>query len=194
MQCSKAQVYLMKKSCFLEHQYTTLREEIKECKARIFKIAGFGIFVVPAVQFLSEFQNIGVVLLTLPLLVITIVLLFLAENHGMMRCGSFIKDVIEPNVLDDDLSSGWEHWLEAQGHPDRRSVERYVSYGFYILFSVYYLASVWLAVRWILDTLQDSNATLWASGALAGYIAIGLLFATFLFANIRNATTTNLDK
>ena len=133
----------MDESQFLMEEYKTLREEIRETKARIFKLVGFGIFAVPVAHFVAQTYRLDVVILSLPLLVIVVALLYLSENHALMRCGCYIREHIEPKVEDtigevillekgSDRSIepkvkdtiGWETWLE-NGF-GRRTVDKYV--------------------------------------------------------------------
>ena len=86
----------MENDKFLIQQYISLREEVKETKARIFKLAGLGIVGMPASYFLAHTYKLEILIISLPILICTILLLFLAENRALMRCGMYIKEHIEP--------------------------------------------------------------------------------------------------
>lgn len=74
---------------FLEIQYTTLRKEIETSKANMFKLVVGGAAVIPTAQSLASTYSIGIITLALPLIVVVLVLLFLTENHSMMRAGTY---------------------------------------------------------------------------------------------------------
>ena len=101
--------------------------------------------------FLAQSQKVEVLILSLPILICTVLLLYLAESRSLMRCGSYIKDQIEASVSAQvDGFTGWEMWLQKKSagkEIERRSVDRIVAVFFYLLFIFYYLASVALAAR-----------------------------------------------
>ena len=104
-----------------------------------------GAAVVPAAQSLASTYNIGAVTIALPLIVVVLVLLFLAENHSMMRAGTYILEQIEPSVIGD---AGWETWLNSSKHSTgTRTVDKMVIFAFAVLASCYFVVSVVLAVR-----------------------------------------------
>ena len=176
----------MQKAEFLKYQYLSLREEIKETKNRIFHTTGFGLVVVPASQFLSKAYKIDTITLTLPILVVVVALIYLAENNALMRCGRYIKHYIEPEIKD---VLGWEEWLEIKGGYDARDVDKYLSYAFYLLFIIYFAGSVFLASRFAFIKYGMIPTAL----LLGVYVAIGVWFIIFLFRNIRISTTTEYD-
>jgi hypothetical protein len=134
---------------FLLSEYATLREEIKETKARMFKLAVLGIIGVPSAGSIARDYKLEEIILSLPFLICAFVLLYLSENLALMRCGKYIKEVIEPKIRDEQNLVGWEHWLEdtAQDKYDRRRVDKYVAYFFYIIFGTYYILTAVLAVQ-----------------------------------------------
>ena len=176
----------MEKSEFLKQQYLSLREEVKETKDRIFKTMGFGLVVVPASHFLSQAYKIDTVTLSLPILVVVVALIYLAENNALMRCGRYLKHHIEPEIRE---VIGWEEWLETKSSYDTRAVDKYLSYAFYLLFFVYFAGSVFLASRFALETYGMLPTSL----LLGGYVAIGIWFVIFLLKSIKISTTTEAD-
>lgn len=176
----------MDKQEFLKQQYLTLREEIRETKDRIFKTMGFGLVVVPASHFLAQAYKIDTVILSLPVLVVVVALIYLAENNALMRCGRYIKHHIEPEIRE---VIGWEEWLETKSSYDARAVDKYLSYAFYLLFLVYFAGSVFLAARFALQTYGMLATSL----LLGGYVAIGIWFIIFLLKSIKISTTTTTD-
>ena len=176
----------MEKGEFLKYQYLALREEIKETKRRIFQTMGFGLIVVPASHFLSQAYKIDTVTLTLPILVVVVALIYLAENNSLMRCGRYIKHYIEPEIND---VLGWEEWLETKSCYDTRDVDKYLSYAFYLLFFVYFAGSVFFAFCFAFLKYGVMPTAL----LLGVYVAIGIWFIIFLLRNIRISTTTEYD-
>lgn len=176
----------MDRDTFLCEQFRTLREEIRETKARIFKTLAFGVAVVPAAQFLAQSYDLEIVLYSTPLLVIVIALLFLSENHALMRCGRYILYEIEPFVPD---AVGWETWLERKGPYDPRTVDKFLAICFYLLFFVYFTGSVFIATRTAYATLGQVVGTV----LLGIYIVIGGWFLIFLFKSSKTSTHTVFD-
>lgn len=83
---------------FVELEYASLRKEIETSKANMFKLAVGGSAVIPAAQSVAASYSIGAITLALPLVVVVLVLLFLAENHAVMRAGTYILQEIEPKI------------------------------------------------------------------------------------------------
>jgi hypothetical protein len=167
---------------FIKQQFLTLRDEVRETKARIFKIQSLGLVIVPASSFLGKAYDVDILIVTTPLLVIVVGLMFLFEINALMRCGEYIKDRIEPIISDVE---GWEEWLQIPEPFDKRRAELYNAVAFLLLFAVYFLASVYLAYSFA--TTKYSIATgLWLT---AGYIAVGIWFFIFLVQNLRLKTS-----
>jgi len=154
------------KDDFLKLQYQTLREEIKETKARIFKITGFGVTIIPATQYIGQIYKVDILLLALPLLTLIVALIYISENQCLYRCGMYIRDHIEaqvPGVM------GWEEWLQTPASSGPRLVGRYKAWAFRLLFVIYFLVSVCLASQY-----ASSNYG-WLVGIVVG-IAYGLFW------------------
>jgi hypothetical protein len=170
---------------FALQQFLTLREEIRETKDRLFKVMTFGIIGVPAANYLARTFNVPGLLLILPGLVLIIALMYLAENHGLMRCGRFIREEVEtryPDVV------GWEGWLEV--NTERRSVDRYVAYSFFLLFLLYYVGTVTMAAVELDRRFPDEP---WWIALVIGYGAIGAMFLRYLLYNIRTKTLLSTE-
>ncbi len=177
----------MEKKRFLEVQYLTLRKEIEETKSRTFKILVGGVTVVPAAQFLAQSLGIEVLQLLLPFLVMIIMLLFLAENNALMRCGRYIRLHIEPKIPE---VTGWEVWLEKPSEFNPRAVDHYVIYSFYLLSALYYIVSVYLAASIAFVTYDLVGLAV----ALGVYIALGIGIAILLVLKVKATTTTKLER
>jgi hypothetical protein len=171
---------------FLKQQYLSLREEIRATKDRIFKTMGFGLIVVPSATFLAKAYDVDTFILSLPVLVVVVALIYLSENNALMRCGRYIKYHIEPAIAD---VVGWEQWLERIGPWDARSVDKYLSYAFYLLFFVYFAGSVFLAGRFAIEKYGIIPGVI----LLAVYIAIGVWFVIYLITAIQVSTSTKAD-
>ncbi len=171
---------------FLKQQYITLREEIRETKDRIFKTMGFGLIVVPGSNFLAHAYQLDTITLSLPILVIVVALLYLSEENALMRCGRYIRYHIEPTVVD---TVGWEQWLEKSSNEDARSVDKHVSYAFYLLFFVYFVGSVFVAGRFAINAYGVVQGAI----LLGAYIAVGLWFVIYLISSLRLSTVVDGD-
>ena len=176
----------MNKQDFLKEQFLTLRKEIEATKSRIFKSLGFGLVIVPTSHFFAKSYKIDTIILSIPILVIVVALIYLSENNALMRCGRYIRLHIEPEI---EGVIGWEKFLETPSEIDPRSVDKYLSYCFYLLFFVYFAGSVFLAGRF---SLEQYGLTV-HSVLLGAYIAIGIWFLTYLLRSIRVSTRTKLE-
>ena len=169
---------------FIRQEYITLREEIKETKARLFKIMGFGIIALPSGQYVAAMYKVIVLIYILPLLIIVIALAYLAENHALMRCGNYIRFNIEDKVQG---MIGWESWIETSDQKNnKRIVDQYRKASFYILFAVYYVISVSLAMT----AIDEQFGLIAMIIGTALYVAIGVWFLTFLLKNIKCSSST----
>ena len=181
----------MDKAQFMREEYVSLRDEIKETKARIFTLAGFGLVALPSAYGLAQALKIDALILSLPILICTIQLLYLSESRSLMRAGEYIKKNLEERVTgcDDDECRGWEHWLEDKParEPDRRSVDKLLAIFFYLLYAFYYLASVELAVV----TANHRWGVIGMAAVLGFYVAVGGGFIWFLAFNYRRSVSTN---
>jgi hypothetical protein len=180
----------MERSRFLENEYITLREEIKNTKERLFRLAGIGLVGVPAAYSVAKIYDIKVLVLSLPILICIIVLLYMSESRALMRCGSYIKKKIERNVEGNlECQLGWEHWLSKapKNKSDRRAVDKFLATFFFLLFAFYYGASVHLAST----TAYESFGLLGLSLTLAAYSAIGIVFSWFFAINFSASIKTD---
>lgn len=168
---------------FIDLQYTSLRQEIETSKANMFKLIVGGSAVIPTAQSVANIYSIGAVTLAIPLIVVVLVLLFLAENRSVMRTGTYIKEQIEPKV---EGIICWETWLSSvEGGSSQRTVERLLITGFSILASSYFVASVVIAARYALQEFGQHGQLL-----LGGiYVGIGLVLVLVLYSQAQIDTT-----
>jgi hypothetical protein len=176
----------MTKDDFQKMQYEALRQEILSTQQRSLQTLGFGALSVPATTYLAEVHNLPALSLTIPLLILGIALLYLADNHGITRCGAYIREHIEKDLNDNNFS-GWETWLESE--QGRRSTERYTTWGFYLLFLLYFLASVFLAWKYVWENVWRGYQ-LWLSVcAVAFYLVLGVAVGRHIVRSLRLGTT-----
>lgn len=167
---------------FIELEYVTLRKEIEISKANMFKLIVGGAAIVPAAQSLATTYDIGAITLALPLIVVVLVLMFLTENHSVMRAGTYILEQIEPRVVGD---GGWEIWLNAaRGRIKTRTVDKLLIFAFSVLASCYFVVSVVLAVRYALKEFGLQGQYL-LGGA---YLGVGVVLAFVLYSQARTNT------
>lgn len=174
----------MTKDEFLKMQYEALREEILATQKRNVQTLGFGALSVPVASYLAEVHKIPALSLALPLLVLGIALLYLADNHGIIRCGEYIKEHIEKELASDG-AVGWETWLEAGQAQGTRSTERYTTWCFYLLFFLYFLAAVYMAWRYA-DSIFIRETS---AGLTAGYLILGAVVGFHIVQSLRLGTT-----
>ena len=188
----------MKRESFDQLEYETLRKEIEETKARLFRILTGGVIVIPAVQLLAQLEpggiELGVLTLLLPFVVIAFMFLFLAENNGMMRAGSYIKDHIEKHIQkhsEDEIPPGWEHFLERRNGEDHRAHDRVIKISFLFLYCVYYTSSIYLVVNHFCNSEEygayAGKCLAWGFGVLLGVTGIGV--TAYVIAKTKTRTS-----
>jgi len=179
----------MTKDDFLKMQYEALRQEILSTQRRNLQTLGFGALSIPAASYLAEVHKIPALSLTLPLLILGIALLYLADNHGIMRCGEYIKEYVEKDLVSEDFL-GWETWLDKGQEHGTRSTERYTSWCFYLLFLLYFATAVYIA-----GSYMASNFIRWtAIGVTATYCALGLAVGFHIVQSLRLGTARAATK
>lgn len=159
---------------FLKLYYTEIRKEIRASSSRIFKLAGYGIVVVPAAHAFANAIEQPLIKMIIPILVIVVALLFLAENRALMRAGWYLRDEIEPKIKD---VKGWENWLKEEKH---RKVDKRISRCFYILFLVYYAGSVFIAAQIDFENVKYADAVM-KDIIIIFYILLGIGFFGFMY-------------
>lgn len=158
-------------------EFGTLRTEIENSVDRRFKVMTAGAAVVPVVQYFGNKYDLGFVSLGLPLLVLIISLLFIAENNAIMRAGRYIREVIEPRLFQG--GAGWETWLERPHNFDARIVDKMVIIGFYLIEALYYVVGVTVGLQYAVSL--DVRPSVVVALAL-GY---GVLFVVICYLAIK---------
>ena len=173
----------MEAAKFIELQYLTLRKEIETSKSNMFNLAIGGGTAVPIAQYVAYTYSIGTITLALPLIVVVLVLLFLSENHAVMRAGTYILQEIEPSIVG---VRGWETWLSASAATaGTRTVDKLVVFAFAVLASSYFLVSAVLAAQYAQKEFGQQVQYLVAGG----YLGVGIVLAFMIYQQSRTSTT-----
>jgi len=188
----------MDKQEFMKQQYISLREEVKETKARIFKTLGFGLIVVPAANFLANSYEVGVLIVLMPLLPVVVAFIYLSENRAKVRCGRYIRLHIEEKV--EGIKPGWETCLEDPDRYDRRNygeydtrcVDKYLDWSCYALFFIYFASSVCLGAQFLWKSHE--NGMFFASVFVCFYMCVFIFFLYFLITHIEFSTATKKER
>jgi len=172
---------------FLTHQFTSLRREIESLQARGFWVIFVGLLGTPV---LSHFLlNASTpVWVTLPFFLLGLIVLFLAQQHHMMRAGRYIRENIEKKTAN---QLGWEQWLESRA--ELRLFDRHSSACFMIIFFTYYFLAIGLAMhRLIVAAADDPSGIYWYGvyGAAAVYLIATIWAFVTLFNYWKSSMST----
>ena len=137
----------MEKQDFVREQYLALRKEINGTKYRLFVTVCLGLVVVPVLTYLAELPDTRFVGPIVPFVVLVLTMLFVSEEHALMRAGRYIRERIEPLI---EEGAGWEAWLETQ--PGLRFMDKCLFGCFLITFFVFYAASAGMAIEALTTT------------------------------------------
>jgi hypothetical protein len=163
-------------------EYQSLRNEIAVAKRNMFQLIIGGAAIVPAAQSLAVTYSIGPVTLALPLILVVLVLMFIAENRSMMRAGQYILENIEPRF---GKKGGWESWLNTStGITKNRSVDKILVFAFSVLSSFYFIVAVVLA--WSYASRAFGNNGKYA--VAVAYVAVGAVLAFILYSQAQTDT------
>lgn len=180
----------MEQSEFHTQQFLFLRREIEARQARLFWTIVMGLLGLPTLTYLAKDAD-TLAWLAIPFLMLVIIVLFIAEQHAMMRAGRFIREEIERQG---NFAPGWESWLESQ--PEFRLMERNFLGCFICIFLLYYFLAVGMAIYrlWAEISADPSGQFLyWLYGAVVAY-SIGLLWVLInLIHHWRFAVSTSAD-
>jgi uncharacterized membrane protein YfcA len=172
---------------FRKLEYEALRSEILAAQERNFRTMMLGIIAAPAAKFVIDAVKAPLFTTVLPFLVIIIALRYLADNHGIMRCGRYIKEHIEQYVE----RNGWETWLERPAEGDLRRTEMYLSTAFLLLFFLYYVATSFVGATYIWETFNlrfpKFNAAAYVAtiGVGVAYFVIGYYVGRHILEALR---------
>ncbi len=131
----------------LMQQFQALRSEIDGAKARQFRIACLAALGVPGLMYLGGKPEAGFLCPILPFAVLVLSMLFMHEQHSLMRCGRYMRERIEPLI---EEGAGWEAWLES--HPSLRMMDKTIFWCFLLSSFVFYFSAVGLAITRLLGS------------------------------------------
>lgn len=180
------------KTRFQELQFLTLRKEIEDSLNRSFQIMVGGATLVPILVGILGHYTATPILLTLPMMVVVIALLYLNQWNSIMRCGRYIRTRLEPEMTSEE---GWEAWLESNpdmhlGAVHNRLVDTYLVYAFYLLTAAYYFACSYIAINYAHGSYGPVAAWL----ALTAYIVIGFTMGYIILERVPTHTTTKGER
>src|ERR1043165_6479508 len=103
---------------FMKQQFLTLRDEIRESKARIFWLLIIGIVLVMVSGYLAAEHPNAFANAAIPFLLLGLMLSFISEQNNIPRAGRYVREAVEPHS---ESLVGWERWLETK--PRLREVD-----------------------------------------------------------------------
>lgn len=169
---------------FLKQQFLTLREEIRDSKARIFQLLLVGTILVPLLIFAADQFKSNFASVVIPFVVLVIMVAFVIEQHTIIRAGRYLKEHVEPHVQG---ALGWEHWLESNRR--LREMDRIFFGSLILVFLVFYAASTAAALNRLSEVAYNSYAY-----AGIGYGIGGVWFLAVLLRHWSSFTTTLDDQ
>ena len=155
---------------FMKHQYLTLRDEIRESKARIFWLLIIAILLVMLAGYLAAEHPNAFANAAIPFLLLALMLSFVVEQNNIARAGRYLRDTVEPRIAD---VTGWEHWLASK--PRLREVDHYFVVGFSVLFLVFFAIATSLTLMQL-----DKSGKEWYVWAAGVAYALGALCVAFV--------------
>lgn len=175
---------------FYRHEFVALRAEIQSRQNRMFWTVIIGLLGMPVLSYLA--MGAGTVMSpVLPLFVLVVIVLFLAEQNAMMRAGRYIRENIERlNGAD----PGWETWLESR--MEYRLMEKHFSACFITIFFVFYFVSIAVSASnlWIRAVGDDSGYYwTWFYGAVGVYLLSTLWVLATLVHHWKSSVSTAVD-
>lgn len=174
----------MSREEFLKQQFLTLRDEIRESKARIFRLLILGALFVPAAGFVADQYRATFASASIPFIILVIMLCFISEQNAIVRAGRYLKEHVEPHI---ENALGWERWLESEHK--LRDVDRYFFGSYLMLFFLFYAVGSSMAV----ENLASAYATsfwIYYIAAGVGYGLGGLWVIVVWLRHWHSCTTT----
>jgi hypothetical protein len=155
---------------FMKQQFLTLRDEIRESKARIFWLLIIGIVLVMAAGYLAAEHPNAFANAAIPFLLLGLMLSFISEQNNIARAGRYLRETVEPQI---ENLKGWEHWLETK--PRLREVDHAFVLGFSVLFLVFFAISSSLTLVQL--DKKGYETFVWAAGSsyVLGIFCIGVV-------------------
>ena len=155
---------------FMKQQYLTLREEIRESKARIFWIMIIGMFLVMVAGYLAAEHPSAFANAAIPFLLLGLMLSFVSEQNNIARAGRYLRESVEPRISD---MVGWEHWLESR--PQLREVDHWFVLGFSVLFLIFFAITTSLTLVRLNKYAHEAYVGAAAIAYALGAFCVGIL-------------------
>jgi uncharacterized membrane protein YfcA len=164
---------------FMKQQYLTLRDEIRESKARIFWLLIIGILLVMAAGYMAAEHPSAFANAAIPFLLLALMLAFVAEQNNIARAGRYLREMVEPRITD---LTCWEHWLESK--PKLREVDHQFVIGFSVLFLIFFAITTSLTLMQLDKGPREWYV--WVAGA--AYALGAFCMAVVLWRHWRSST------
>jgi len=167
---------------FLKHQFITLREEIRESKARIFKLVVLGALFVPAAGYAANQLQVVFASASIPFVLVLLMLDFISEQNAIIRAGRYLKEHVEPHISG---VTGWEKWLESNHR--LRDADRYFFGSFLLMFFIFYGIAAAAAIQSLSIRFSDDEMQ-YTLSAIA--YCLGGLWVLFVWLRHWHSCTT----
>ena len=167
---------------FMKQQFLTLREEIRDSKARIFWLLIIGMFLVMAAGYLAAEHPSAFANAAIPFLLLGLMLSFVSEQNNIARAGRYLREVVETRM---ENVVGWEHWLETK--PRLREVDHSFVLGFSVLFLIFFAITTSLTLVQL--DKQAHELYVWAAAIAYGLGAFCI--AIVLWRHWRSSTAVS---
>jgi hypothetical protein len=164
---------------FMKEQYLTLRDEIRESKARIFWLLIIAILLVMVAGYMAAEHPSAFANAAIPFLLLGLMLTFISEQNNIARAGRYLRETVEPRI---ENVVGWEHWLETK--PRLREVDHAFVLGFSVLFLIFFAISASLTLVQL--DRASHEAYVWA--AVVAYTLGAFCIAIVMWRHWRSST------
>jgi len=170
---------------FMRQQYLTLRDEIRNAKARIFWLIVIGTLLIPAAAFAASAFDSTLASGAIPFVVLVLMITFIAEQNSIIRAGRYLREHVEPHI---EGVIGWERWLES--NRKLRSVDRIFFGAFILIFFIFYGVGTRAALESLMVAAPGVEDMSYHWITLGGYVAGGIFFLYVLLRHWHACTTT----
>lgn len=167
---------------FVKQQFLTLRDEIRESKARIFWLLIISMALVVIAGYLAAERPNAFANAAIPFVLLGLMLSFISEQNNIARAGRYLRETVEPRI---DNLMGWEHWLETK--PRLREVDHAFVLGFSVLFLIFFAIAASLSLVQL--DKKAHEAYIWAAAIayVLGVFCIGVV----LWRHWRSSTASS---
>jgi len=165
---------------FVKSQFLTLRDEIRESKARIFWLMFAGMLLVVSSAYMAAEHPSAFANAATPFLILALILAYISEQNNISRAGRYLREVVEPRIKD---LLCWEHWLESKHQ--FREVDHAFVVGFNLIFLIFFLVTTTLTLR----QLVRMDAQPWYIFSAGIAYVLGALCVAYVFSRHWRAST-----